>query len=124
MCLVFALPEQGPVDPKLLAEVAELERMAPCVYLALDSHHEPRIVSRDEGCTVMRWKLYQRGSRRFGPPDERVASTIGEISSPRRLTDLDQFMARIDSQDYPITNWDQLLAWRELAEESGGSPTS
>src|SRR4051812_41725549 len=59
MCLVFALPEQGPVDPKLLAEVAELERMAPCVYLALDSHHEPRIVSRDEGCTVMRWKLHQ-----------------------------------------------------------------
>jgi hypothetical protein len=92
-CLVFALPEPGPVESKLLKEVAELERMAPCVYLALGRHREPRVVSRDEGCTVMRWKLYQRGARRLGPPDERVASTIGEIVSPRRLTDLDHFLS-------------------------------
>ena len=123
-CLVFALPEQGRVDPKLLAEAAELERTAPCVYLALNKHDEHRIVSRDEGCTVMRWKLYQRGARRFGPPDERVASTIGEIVSPRRLTDLDQFMARIESQDYPISSWNELLSWGEPADRSDGSPTS
>lgn len=121
MCLVFALPEQGRVDSKLLAEVAELERLAPCVYLALGRHREHQIVSSDEGCTVMRWKLYQRGARRFGPPDERVASTIGEISSPRRLTALDQYMARIDRLNIPIASWDELLAWREPAGGSSGS---
>jgi hypothetical protein len=123
-CLVCALPEQGRVDPKLLSVVADLDRMAPCVYLTLDRRHEPRIVSRDEGSTVMRWKLYQQGTRRFGPPDEQVASTIGEIVSPRRLTGLDQLMARIESQEYPIMSWNDLLAWREPADGSGGSPTT
>jgi hypothetical protein len=121
-CLVLALPERGRVDPRLLAEVAELERLAPCVYLTLDKSHDPRIVSRDEGCTVMRWKLYHKGARRFGPPDARVASTIGAIASPRRLTELDRFMARIDSQDLPITSWDELLAWREPVEQFDDSP--
>jgi hypothetical protein len=49
---------------------------------------------------------------------------IGEIVSPHRLTDLDHFLSRIDSQGYPITSWNDLLAWRESADGFGGSPTS
>ena len=111
MCLVFALPEQGLVDPALLAVADQLERMAPCLLLTLGKRQDPRIVSREEGCAVMRWKLYQRGARTFGLPDERVAAEIGAITSPRRLTDLDHLLARIDSQDLAITTWDELLAW-------------
>jgi hypothetical protein len=111
--LVFALPDAARVDQKVLDEVTELERMAPCVYLMVDKRDDGRIVSREEGCAVMRWKLFQQGIRRFGLPDERIASIIGCITSPRRLTALDHMIARIASNDRPITTWDQLLAWRE-----------
>ena len=115
--------EAGAGASKLRAEVAELERMAPCVYLALNRHDEHRIVSRDEGCTVMRWKLYQQGARHFGPRMSGCLDDWRDLESAP-VTDLDHFMARIESQDYPITSWNELLAWREPADGVGGSPTS
>lgn len=116
LCLVFGFPEHGTVDPALLAVAQEMEQMAPCVVLTLDKRQDPRIVSRQEGCAVMRWKLYQRGARKLGLPDERIAAEIGAITSPRRLTDLDHYLVRIDSQDLPIATWEDLLAWRQPGE--------
>ena len=112
MCLVFAFPKRGRVDRELKAFANQVEETAPCVLLSLDRRSDPRIASREEGCAVMRWKLYQLGMRKFGIPDARIASEISAITSPRRLTDLDHFLGRIDSQNLPIKTWDDLLAWR------------
>ena len=95
---------------------AEMERLAPCVLLSHNRREDPRIVRREEGCAVTRLKLYQRGMRKFGPADERIASAIGAITSARRLSDLDHLLARIDSRNLPISTWEELLAWRPPTE--------
>jgi len=64
----------------------------------------------------MRLKLNQRGTRKFGAADERIASAIGAITSARRLSDLDHLLAWIDSRNLPISTWDDLLTWRPPAE--------
>lgn len=112
ICLVFG--GRGPRDLRAMA--VEMERLAPCVLLSLNRREDPRVVSHEEGCAVMRMKLYQAGKRKFGEVDERIAAAIGAITSARRLSDLDSYLAWIDSRDLPITSWDELLAWREPAD--------
>jgi len=116
MCLVFAFSAQGRAHRELRATAAEMERLAPCVLLSHNRREDPRVVSREEGCAVMRMKLYQRGKRRFGEADERIASAISAITSARRLSDLDHLLAWIDSRNLPISTWDELLAWRPTTE--------
>ncbi|MFN8633406.1 MAG: hypothetical protein U0893_06085 [Chloroflexota bacterium] len=118
LCLAFALSSHGQVDPRLLADADRLEQLAPCVYLGTNRREDVRVASLADGCAVMRWKLYQRGSRRFGPPDAGVAQTIGAIDDPRRLTELDHFISRIDTWRWPISSWEQLLTWRDPSDET------
>jgi hypothetical protein len=48
--------------------------------------------------------------------DERIAAAIGAIMSARRLFNLEHYLAWIDSRNLPISNWDELLAWRPPSE--------